>query len=140
LSATTGSARPPTCKKQGSLRPEDLDAEFLGEVASAFFEDHGWGSLSVNPIAAGILAVDSPDWVEASPDAGAQYPSCHLSSGLLADFFGRLAGETVAVMEVECRTRGDDRCRFLIGSPEMLATVYERMSGGLSYLEASQAT
>jgi predicted hydrocarbon binding protein len=123
-----------------NTRPEDLDAEFLGEVASAFFEEHGWGSLGVNPLATGILAIDSTNWVEASPEAGAQYPSCHLSSGLLADFFGRLAGETVAVMEVECRSRGDDMCRFLVGSPETLAAVYERMSGGLSYLEASQGT
>jgi hypothetical protein len=43
-------------------------------------------------------------------------------------------------MEVECRSRGDDMCRFLVGSPEMLAAVYEKMSEGLSYLEASQAT
>ncbi len=122
------------------VRPEDLDAEFLSEVTSAFFEQHGWGSINVNPLAAGILSIDSTDWKEADPDAGAQYPSCHLSSGMLADFFGRLAGETVAVMEVECRSRGDDMCRFLVGSPEMLAAVYEKMSEGLSYLEASQAT
>jgi len=122
------------------VKPEDLDAEFLGEVASAFFQEHGWGSIAINPLAEGILAIDSTDWSEASPDAGAQYPSCHLSSGLLADFFGRLAGETVAVMEVECRSRGDDMCRFLVGSPETLADVYQRMSGGLSYLGASQAS
>ncbi len=99
-----------------------------------------WGSITVNPLAEGVLAIDSTDWNEASPDAGAQYPSCHLSSGLLADFFGRLAGETVAVMEVECRSRGDDMCRFLVGSPDTLADVYQRMSGGLSYLEASRAS
>lgn len=120
--------------------PEDLAAEFLGEVTSAFFEEHGWGSIAVTPLATGVLAIDSTNWNEASPDAGAQYPSCHVSSGLLADFFGRLAGETVAVMEVECRSRGDDMCRFLVGSPDILAVVYERMSGGLSYLEASQGS
>lgn len=122
------------------VRPEDLDAEYLGEVVSAFFEEHGWGSITVNQLATGILSLDSPNWNEAAPNAGAQYPSCHLTCGLLADFFGRLAGETVAIMEVECRSRGDDMCRFLVGSPETLAAVYERMSGGLSYLEASQAS
>ena len=81
--------------------------------------------------------MDSSDWAEASTE-GSQYPSCHVSSGLLADFFGRLAGETVAVMEVECRTRGDAGCRFLMGSPDTLATVYERMAEGVSYAEASR--
>lgn len=120
------------------VKPEDLAAELLEEVASTFFEEHGWGSVGISQLAPGILAIDSSDWNEALPEAGAQYPSCHVSSGLLADFFGRLAGETVAVMEVECRSRGDDMCRFLVGSPEILVAVYERMSGGLSYLEASQ--
>src|SRR2546426_9158196 len=31
---------------------------------------------------------------------------------------GRLSGETVAVMEVECRSRNDPRCRFLSAAPE----------------------
>ena len=125
-------------KETHDVSPDELDADFMAEVISDFFVNTGWGSLVAGALSDGIMTFDSADWREAAPGADAQYPSCHLSSGMLADFFGRLAGETVAVMEVECRTRGDERCRFLVGSPEMLATVYERMSGGLSYLEASQ--
>jgi hypothetical protein len=42
----------------------------------------------------------------------------------------------VAVMEVECRSRGDGRCRFLAGAPETLGLVYERMAQGMGYGEA----
>jgi hypothetical protein len=41
-------------------------------------------------------------------------------------------------MEVECRSRGDERCRFLSATPEMLEQVYERMTQGRSYEEALQ--
>ena len=122
------------------VKPQDLDADYLGEVVSSFFLDQGWGTLTLGHLSPGILSIDSADWAEACPEQGAQYPSCHMSSGLLADFFGRLAEETVAVMEVECRTRGDEQCRFLVGSPDLLATIYDRMSEGLTYIEASQAS
>src|SRR5207249_8624650 len=58
------------------------------------------------------------------------------SSGMLADFFGRLSGEPVAVMEVECRSRNDERCRFLSASPDTLNVVYEQMKEGRGYEEA----
>jgi hypothetical protein len=122
-----------------AIKPVELDAAYLGNVTSEFFTNQGWGALDMSQVSPGVLGLASPDWAEAAPTVGARYPSCHFTSGLLADFFGRLAGDTVAVMEVECRTRGDEHCRFLVGSPDMLATVYERMSEGLNYAEASQA-
>jgi len=54
----------------------------------------------------------------------------------LAEFFGRLSGEPVAVMEVECRSRNDERCRFLSASPDTLNEVYEQMKEGRGYEEA----
>jgi hypothetical protein len=39
-------------------------------------------------------------------------------------------------MEVECRSRGDGRCRFLAGAPETLSTLYDRMSQGAAYTDA----
>ncbi|MGH7701834.1 MAG: V4R domain-containing protein, partial [Gemmatimonadales bacterium] len=62
-----------------------------------------------------------------------QYPSCHLTSGLLADFLGRVSSAIVGVMEVECMSRGDARCRFLAGAPETMQTVYEGMAQGIGY-------
>ncbi len=114
-------------------RPGELDARHLGEVLSSFFTESGWGSVSVTPVGDAVLALDSADWAEASEAGGAGYPSCHLSCGLLADFLGRMSDGAVAVMEVECRSRGDSRCRFLAGAPETLGVVYERMAQGSSY-------
>jgi predicted hydrocarbon binding protein len=120
----------------GVERPGDLDAQYLGEALRRFFAELGWGSVTVTPLGAVAVAFDSPDWAEALGDAKGEYPSCHLTTGLLADFLGRISDGLVAVMEVECRSRGDGRGRFLAGSPETLSTLYERMAQGMSYGEA----
>jgi predicted hydrocarbon binding protein len=114
-------------------RAADLDARYLGDALSRFLTELGWGSVSVTPLGGSALAIDSADWAEAAGDAKEEYPSCHLTCGLLADFLGRISEGLVAVMEVECRSRGDGRCRFLAGSPETLGTLYDRMAQGMSY-------
>ena len=123
----------------GVAHPEDLDAARLNEVLSGFFQASGWGSVAVTPLGGAALAVDSTDWVEAEPGT-TQMPMCFFTAGMLADFLGRLSGETVAVMEVECRSRNDARCRFLSASAETLQHVYQEMTQGKSYEEALGAT
>jgi len=119
----------------GVDRPQDLDEAYLGEAVSGFFAEQGWGTLTLDRLGPAVLTVDAPDWAESRPGSG-QYPSCHVSAGLLADVFSRLAGGQFAAMEVECRSRGDVRCRFLLASPETLTLVYERMTHGMSYAQA----
>ena len=121
---------------RGVERPADLDAQYLGEVLSQFFTEQGWGSLDVQRLGESVLALDSTEWAEAADEGRGEFPSCHLTCGLLADFFGRLTDGLVAVMEVECRSRGDSRCRFLAGAPETLSTLYDRMAQGSSYRDA----
>jgi predicted hydrocarbon binding protein len=121
---------------RGLEDPSQLDAEFLSETLSAFFADQGWGRLEATPLGESILALDSTEWAESVETGGGEFPSCHLTCGMLADFFGRLSDGLVAVMEVECRSRGDARCRFLAGSPETLSTLYDRMAQGAGYTEA----
>ena len=120
----------------GVENPGDLDAGFLSETLSAFFADQGWGRLEATPLGDAVLALDSSEWAESVESGGGEFPSCHLTCGMLADFFGRLSDGLVAVMEVECRSRGDARCRFLAGSPETLSTLYDRMAQGAGYAEA----
>jgi predicted hydrocarbon binding protein len=121
---------------RGVERPADLDAQYLSEVLSQFFTEQGWGALTAHPLGQAVLALDSSEWAEASDDGRGEFPSCHLTCGLLADFFGRLSDGLVAVMEVECRSRGDARCRFLAGAPETLSTLYDHMAQGTSYADA----
>jgi predicted hydrocarbon binding protein len=121
---------------RGVEDPGELDTEFLSETLSAFFADQGWGRLEATPLGDAVLALDSAEWAESVETGGGEFPSCHLTCGMLADFFGRLSDGLVAVMEVECRSRGDARCRFLAGSPETLSTLYDRMAQGAGYAEA----
>ena len=116
--------------------PADLETAHMTEVLGRFFTETGWGELSVEPLGDAVLALDSPEWAEAGDRSDGGYPTCHFSCGLLAEFLGRIAAEPVAVMEVECRSKGDPRCRFLAGAPETLSTVYDRMARGLGYEEA----
>ena len=118
--------------------PAELDANLLGDTLSEFFSARGWGSVTITPVGTGALAIDSPEWAEAEPGT-AQTPMCFFSAGMLADFLGRISEETIAVMEVECRSRGDRRCRFLSATPGVLEKVYTEMTAGRSYEEALSA-
>lgn len=118
---------------RGTNAPESLDAADFGRRAAEFFAELGWGSVSVGTLHESVMTVDSANWAESDPASGMQYPGCYLSSGLLADFFGRLAGAPLAVMEVECRSMGSARCRFLLGSTDTMQHVYDEMTQGKSY-------
>src|SRR5437867_4897004 len=115
--------------------PTDLDADLLGETLSEFFTSGGWGTVTMSPVGTGALALDSSDWAEAEPGT-AQSPMCFFSAGMLADFLGRLSDETIAVMEVECGRRGDERWRVLSATPEVVVRVYDDMTPGRVYVEA----
>ena len=118
----------------GVDRPSSLAAPRLAEVLSQFFTALGWGTLKAAAAGDAAVAFDTSDWAEAVPDAHLQYPSCHFTSGMLADLLGRVAETSLAAMEVECRSRGDARCRWLVGAPETLTSLYEHISQGADYL------
>lgn len=123
-----------TNERYGLGSPQDLDVKFLTEALSGFFKDSGWGDVATTNLSSSIMAFDSPDWAEAE-SGSAEYPSCHFSTGMLADFFTRIAGTQMAVMEVECRSHGDPHCRYLVGGPDALTYVFERMSQGVGYAQ-----
>lgn len=117
---------------------ESLDLETFQAWATDFFRAAGWGSLAISPLHDVVAQVDSDDWAEADPESGMPYPACHYTTGLLADFFGRTAAAPLAVLEVECRSSGSPRCRFLVGSAEVMGHLYERMSAGVGYANAAR--
>jgi predicted hydrocarbon binding protein len=116
----------------GVETPQALDGRYLGDALAGYFREEGWGNLNAETLAPCLLAIDSPDWIEAAP-RDASVPSCHFSCGMFSDLFTRLGGYPAAVMEVECRSRGEARCRFLVGSPDLLTWLYEGMVAGTSY-------
>lgn len=114
--------------EDGSLNARG-QASFFRRLAE-LFATRGWGHLAHQPLHEGIGALDAADWVEANPDAHAARPSCFFTTGMLANLLGRAAGSEIAVLEAECRSRGDARCRFLFGAPDTLHEVYERLRAG----------
>lgn len=118
----------------GVDNPGELAASHLADVLSKFFSSLGWGSAEVSPVGEAALAFDSMDWAEAQANAMLQYPSCYFTAGLLADFMTRVGDAALAVMEVECRSRGDARCRWLVGAPDTLTGLYQHMAQGADYL------
>jgi hypothetical protein len=55
---------------------------------------------------------------------------------LFAGFFGRVAGRPLAVLEVECRSMGAPRCRFLLGAADVMGHIYDDVERGVAYEEA----
>ncbi len=121
---------------RGLGEPESLTIGAFQDSATEFFRACGWGSLGVGDLHDTVATLDSSDWGEATPSAGMPHPACHMSSGMFADFFGRVANAPLAVMEVECRSAGAERCRFLLGSTDVMQQVYDDISRGVGYEEA----
>ena len=124
-----------TAKHFATDEPGNIDRRHFGELLDGFFSSSGWGACSIESLDEGVIAIDAPRWAESEP-GDSPYPACHISTGMLADLFSRLGGVPLAVMEVECRSKGDPRCRFLVGGAETLNAVYELMSQGAGYSNA----
>ena len=118
--------------------PGSLEPDSFWERLSDFFASQGWGQLRFERLHPGIASLSSEEWAEAEPAGSATYPSCHFTTGLLADLLGRASGADLAVLEVECRSRGDAQCRFLIGGWDALERVYGDLSEGAPYAESIQ--
>lgn len=130
------------CAAKGHALPEHMSAPEFEARATEFFSELGWGAVRVGLLHDAVITVDSANWAESDPASAMQFPGCYLSAGMLADFFGRVGGgdAQVAAMEVECRSMGSERCRFLLGSVETIQQIYDGMVQGNSYEAAIQPT
>ena len=125
--------------ERGLGSPESLGADDFGERATEFFRSAGWGSMELGTLDS-VATIDSADWAESDPAYPLDFPGCYYTAGVLADLFGRLAGESLAVMEVECRSMGAPRCRFLVGSADVMQRVYDDMGNGVPYEDSIRGT
>ncbi|MBR9989431.1 MAG: 4-vinyl reductase [Gemmatimonadetes bacterium] len=107
-----------------------LSADRFWAQLSRLFSSRGWGQLTYSQVHSGVGSLDASNWAEARNDANAGQPSCHFTTGILANLLGQIANAEVAVLEAECRSRGDHRCRFLFGGADAVYAVYERIAAG----------
>lgn len=112
-----------------------LDTRWFGPLLDDMCVDLGWGSLTVSELGDQAVLLETGDWAEASPET-AETPACHFTAGALAAFLTGLAAAPIAVLEVECRSSGNEACRFLAGSQEMLAVAWDLMVAGGDWREA----
>ncbi len=120
----------------GSGDPTEMDLPAFEIAATEYVRAAGWGSLTIGALGEAVATLDSEDWGEADPSSGLAQPGCHLTTGMFASFFGRIAEAPLAVLEVECRSMGSDRCRFLIGNAPVMEHVYLELERGIAYDEA----
>ena len=118
---------------RGEATLDSLEDDRFTSLVSGFFEAVGWGTVHFTTLSDAVLALDTYDWAEAEGDGG----NCHVSTGLFAGFFGRLANAPIAVLEVQCRSADDARCRFLLGSIDVLGYVHEAIGRGIPYDRAA---
>ena len=123
-------------RDRGAVAAEELAVDEFERRASEYFHDAGWGSLRIGSLGEAVATLDSEDWGEADPAGALDHPGCHLTTGMFADFFGRVADVPLAVLEVECRSMGAPRCRFLLGNSEVMNHIYEQMGTGVGYERA----
>jgi predicted hydrocarbon binding protein len=116
--------------RQGDDAIEALPAAEFWRHFASLWESLGWGSLQHRQTHPGVAELVSPDWVEAETSASGF--GCQLTTGLFADLLRRAAGDDIAVLEVECRGRGDAQCRFLVGSAATLGALHDSVRQGRS--------
>ena len=105
----------------------DLPLGQFGEKAAAFFRSAGWGDVEFSHDEGdGVAVVDITSCWEggAGGDVG-----CQLTTGLIASFFGRIAGYPVAVLETECCSGSESRCRFVMGNADTMQAKWIEMQG-----------
>lgn len=112
-----------------------LPVDAFRQRAAEFFEWCGLGEASVFTRSDSLIEVSLGEcWETARQHA--EQTGCHLTTGLLHGFFAALAGYELGVMELECAGLGSGgTCRFVIGTPEMVDSIYAGLSSGESYDE-----
>lgn len=113
----------------------ELPVEAFRESAAEFFRWCGWGQTSLMTRADTLIEVRIAECWETRREHSDQ-SGCHLTTGLLHGFFAGLAGYELGVMELECAGLGSGgECRFVIGTPEMVDSIYADLNAGVTYEE-----
>ena len=113
---------------EGSHSASELTIDEFGDRAARYFRDAGWGAVQFDTMEdEGIASLTMDDCWESEQQGDGAEPSCHITTGMLAAFFGKLAGYPVAVMETECRSANGEKCRFLLGNSEIMTYQWEKI-------------
>ena len=112
-------------------QPENIAELSLDDFAATvrhFFHDAGWGEIDFTPNDDdGVAELDVRRCWECTGAEPSDIPACHITTGMLAAFFGKLAGYPVSVLETQCSAAGAGHCRFLMGNAEVMTWKWETL-------------
>lgn len=115
-------------REMDSSAAADLTLDEFGERAAEYFRAAGWGDVEFGSHQDDEVAtLTISDCWEVDETAGDAAPSCHVTTGMLAAFFGNLAGYPVSVLEAECCSTGAERCLFMLGNSEVMTFKWEAL-------------
>lgn len=121
----------------GLSRPlDEIPTPEFWHALSGFWKQRGWGTLTHRDVHPGVGLLRSEDWGEVGEVGAESQPSCAFTSGMLASLLGRTADGPVAVLEVTCRSRGDDACVFAFGSETTVHELYGTLLDGATLEDA----
>lgn len=127
-----------TLDREAAGPADQFGTEEFWSRLSEFFSGSGWGELRFTPTHPGVATLRAEGWAEADGRAS-RHPACHITTGMLAALVSRVAGVELAVLEVECRSAGAERCTFLVGGQAALQAVYSRVRDGAPFADAVAA-
>ncbi len=100
------------------------------------FETRGWGRLAHDRLHPALGLLRSAASPEADPSGDETQPGCAYTAGVLAHVLTRSADGPIAVLEVACRSRGDEECHFAFGSESAIHEVYGLLLEGRTLNQA----
>jgi len=104
----------------------NLSLEEFGENTTRFFRDAGWGDVTFeSDDAEGVAYVEIRNCWEAGDTTHGT--GCQITTGLLAAFFGHVAGYPVAVLETDCASAEAPACRFMLGNADVMNYKWQEM-------------
>ncbi len=116
----------------GGADAGELQLSDFGSKSAEFFRNAGWGNVEFSHDEdEGVAIVDITDCWEGSGSESDEDAGCHLTTGMLASFFGRIAGYPVAVLETECCHGDAARCRFVMGNADVMTHKWQEMQAAI---------
>jgi predicted hydrocarbon binding protein len=113
---------PPRVQHEFKVEFEKLNMSVMLETWWWPFRIEGWGDWRFNFQYArnGLIFVDLFDSALAAAMGHTGRCVCHLYSGLYAAVFSHLAKRDLGCVELQCTSRGDKHCHFLIALPKRI--------------------
>ena len=119
----------------------ELPLHFYDQVLRRVWALHGWGKLEVDLglRAHGFVEVTVLNAIYSDVVGNIGKTSDHLVAGLLASVLSDAAGRELECVETACRSKGDQRCSFIIGVKNRTDVVATWLAQGKSRSEVAEA-